>query len=578
MLVRAANRTLIALLVEDNLADAEFIAYRLAPSFDLPNAFQVRLIHVTSANAACVALRHSAVKVIILDLSLPDAHGLEAIHRIRNVAPDVPIIVLTGASDEVMALDALHAGAQDYLLKPPPDGAVLQRILHYAMQRQQLLRERDAAVTNSAMDARRWRILADVGKVLAESTNRETAISQVSKLLVPSLADCAVIFLASDAQALALLEVEHVDQHRGNVLRERLRDLLVAQDAHVSFEAIHDSVLTSSTILDVALQTVLLSLGVAAGAALPLHFGGRLRGFMLMVASSARGNATADAEFGRSLADRVGLALEQGYLVRQAQVLAAARDRAVGIVSHDLGNSLNTIDICAEALLDPDPPPGNGVHNMAELIQRSVKWMRRISGDLLDKTNIDSGKLALDRHSISAAELVRSVQAMFAAAAEERAMELVIEQADDLPPVDADPDRLVQVLSNLLGNAIKFTPPGGRVVLSTRRVEPRAPDMPPDPDREAWEDDASSAGVLFTVTDTGPGIQPADLAHVFDWFWHAPPRLRGGRGFGLAIAKELVEAHRQSLHVESTIGRGSTFWFTMPASVPAKHRAPNTLN
>jgi signal transduction histidine kinase len=102
--------------------------------------------------------------------------------------------------------------------------------------------------------------------------------------------------------------------------------------------------------------------------------------------------------------------------------------------------------------------------------------------------------------------------------------------------------------------------------------------MPPDPDREAWEDDASSAGVLFTVTDTGPGIQPADLAHVFDWFWHAPPRLRGGRGFGLAIAKELVEAHRQSLHVESTIGRGSTFWFTMPASVPAKHRAPNTLN
>jgi signal transduction histidine kinase len=576
MLVDATDDPLIALLVEDNLADAELIAVRLAPSVDLPDSSYVRLVHVTTANAACTVLRNSQVKVIILDLSLPDARDLDAIYRIRQVAPSVPIIVLTGVADQAMALEALRAGAQDYVLKPPPDGPTLHRILRYALQRQRLLQELDAAEKTSAIAARRWRILAEVGKVLAETTNRETAIRETAKLLVPAAADCVVIFLASDADALALLEVEHVDEKLAAILRERMRELLGAPNARARFDMASSSNATNNTVLDEALQTVFVSLGVATGTALPLHFGGRLRGFLLMVASSNRSDAAVDVEFGRSLADRIGLALEQGYLMRQAQMLAAARDRAVGIVSHDLGNSLNTIDICAEALLDPEPPPGNGVRNMAELIQRSVKWMRRIAGDLLDKRNVDTGMLALDRHPTSVAELVRSAQMMFAPAAEERAMELVIEQPDDLPPVDADPDRLMQVLSNLLGNAIKFTPPGGRVILSTRRVESTVGGAATDASGEGRGTETADQGVQFTVSDTGPGIKAEDLAHVFDWFWHAPPPSRGGKGFGLAIAKELVEAHRQSLHVESTIGKGSTFWFTMPAAAPARYSVEGT--
>jgi signal transduction histidine kinase/DNA-binding NarL/FixJ family response regulator len=576
MLVDAADASLIALLVEDNLADAELIAFRLAPSSDLPNSSKVRIVHVTSAGAAVAALRDSAVKVIILDLSLPDANGLEALHRIRRAAPNVPIIVLTGVYDQASALEALRAGAQDYVLKPPPDAPTLHRILHYALQRQRLLQELDAAVNTSATIARRWRILAEVGKVLAESTNRDTAILQVVKLLAPSAADCVAIYLASDAQALELLEVAHVDEQRAIELRKRLRELLSAPDVHARFESASDASADTSTVIDEALQTVLSSYGGAAGTALPLHFGGRLGGFLLMVASSDRNDSAVDYEFVSSLADRIGLALEQGYLIRQAQLLAAARDRAVGIVSHDLGNSLNTIEICAEALLDPDPPPESGVRNMAELIQRSVTWMRRIAGDLLDKASLDTGLLALNRHSTNVPELVQSAHAMFAPAAEERAMELVVEQADDLPPVDADPDRIMQVLSNLLGNAIKFTPRGGRVVLSTRRVEGKLADVRSASDARGEE--TVDLGVRFTVSDTGPGIRSEDLAHVFDWFWHAPPPRRGGKGLGLAIAKELVEAHRQSLHVESTLGEGSTFWFTMPAAAAANQTLGNTVD
>ena len=390
MLVDAADDSLIALLVEDNLADAELIALSLAPSAHLPNRGYVRIVHVTTARAAYAVLRHSQVKVVILDLSLPDAHGLEAIHRIRQVAPKVPIIVLTGVSRQSTALEALRAGAQDYVLKPPPDGATMQRILFYALQRHQLLQELDAAVRASEMVARRWRILAEVGRVLAEAPHRENSIRKVVELLVPAAADCVVIFLAADAQALSLLEVRHVDEARTIVLRERMCELLGAPDAHMKLEETAGSTTLSNTVLDEALQTVFVSLGVATGTALPIHFGGRLKGFLLMVASSDRNDAAVDVEFGRSLADRIGVALQQAHLMRQAQKLAAARDRAVGIVSHDLGNSLTTIEICAEALLDPTPPPESGVRNMAELIHRTVKWMRRIAADLLDKTSVES--------------------------------------------------------------------------------------------------------------------------------------------------------------------------------------------
>jgi signal transduction histidine kinase len=570
MQVDAADDSLIALLVEDNLADAELIALSLAPSAHLPIRGYVRLVHVTSAGAAYAVLRHSEVKVVILDLSLPDAQGLEAIYRIRQVAPKVPIIVLTGVSSQSTALEALHAGAQDYVLKPPPDRATMQRILHYALQRQQLLQELDTAVRESEMVARRWRILAEVGRALADATHRENSIRKVVELLVPAAADCAVLFLAGDAQTPALLEVRHVDEERAIALRDRMSELLGAPDSRLKLDETGGSQTLSNTMLDEALQTVFVSLGVATGTALPVHFGGRLKGFLLMVASSDRKDAAVDVEFGRSLADRIGVALHQAYLIQQAQKLAAARDRAVGIVSHDLGNSLTTIEICAEALLDPTPPPESGVRNMAELIHRSVKWMRRIAADLLDKTSVDSGLLTLDRTPTNVSEILVSAHAMFAPAAEEKSITLVVDQEDDLPPVDADPDRLLQILSNLLGNAIKFTPTGGRVVFSARPMGDSAPGASNGAPESGCGEVPVDQGVQFSVSDTGPGIKAEDLSHVFDWFWQAPHPNRGGKGFGLAIAKELVEAHRRSLHVESTIGQGSTFWFTMPAATPVK--------
>lgn len=107
--------------------------------------------------------------------------------------------------------------------------------------------------------------------------------------------------------------------------------------------------------------------------------------------------------------------------------------------------------------------------------------------------------------------------------------------------------QLLQVLSNLVGNAMKFTPVGGWVALSADGGAPAAP-------------------VRFAVSDSGPGIPPEELAHVCDWFWQAQRAGRGSNGLGLAIAKGLIESHGGALHVDSVPGQGSTFWFTVPVA------------
>lgn len=552
-----------ALLVEDNLADAELIETRLEPAMGTVGAQRVQTVRADSLSAACAALRHQPVDVVILDLSLPDARGLDALYRVRAAAPDVPVIVLTGSDDQRLALRALHAGAQDYVSKPPPDGATLRRILRYARERHRLLKELDTAVHVSATAVRKWRLLAEAGKVLAASVRPADALHRVARLLVPDAADCFVLWVGGDDGTTSVVEVAHADGARAGTLRRRVRAVLAEPGAAcdgTGLAAAPDG--AGDDRAEEVLRLVFASLGETSGTAVPLHLGGRVRGLLVLAVAPGRHDTTVDVEFCASLADRIGLALEQARLLRRTERAVTTRDRAVGIVSHDLGNPLSTIEICAAALLEPAPPPIGGIRSMAQLIQRSAAWMRRIVDDLLDRASLDAGTLALHRQPTTASEVVGAAQVMFAPVAEEQDVRFIVESETDLPRIDADAQRLVQVLSNLLGNAMKFTPAGGRVVLSARA----APD-----DRDGGRSAAMhGSGVRFAVSDSGPGIPREDQAHVFDWYWHSRSGERSGErrgtGLGLAIAKGLVAAHGGSLHVDSAPGRGSTFWFTLPAA------------
>ncbi|MDB4875635.1 MAG: ATP-binding region ATPase domain protein [Gemmatimonadetes bacterium] len=528
--------SLVALLVEDNAADAELIAMRLETAAARTRESPVFLLHADNVADACSILSGVAVDVVILDLSLPDAHWLGALDRVRGAAPDPPIIVLTGLADEALALRALRAGAQDYLVKPPPSGPTLLRILRYARERQQLSRRLAAATRASDDVAQRWRVLADSSRLLAASHNLSAGLAEVARLVVPSAADGFVVDIAEDEHLPAVFHFAHVEEGEVGRIRPRLT------------RAVLDQAADDHGALAEALE-------LASVVPTPLVAGDRTRGVLILAFSIARMNGPADREFARSLADRVGLAIEATLALQETLRSVEARDRALGVVSHDLGNPLGAILVCAAALLEPEPPSQEGVRGMAQIIERSARWMQHIVYDLVDRASLDAGHLALHRRTFLAHDVLPPLRVVFEPLAKERGIELAFDESAAFAAIDADPHRLAQVLANLLSNALKFTPNGGMVRLSIAGGRKTAADSAPASERSV---------VRFSVRDTGSGIAVDDLPHLFDWFWRSAHQSGRGAGLGLAIAKGLVEAHQSRLHVDSAPGAGSTFWFELP--------------
>jgi PAS domain S-box-containing protein len=244
------------------------------------------------------------------------------------------------------------------------------------------------------------------------------------------------------------------------------------------------------------------------------------------------------------------LALEQAARTA-AEAAVQARDEALAVVSHDLRSPLNAIAFSAAALRDPISEERRA--RLVQLIEQSADRMKHLVSDLLDVARIEAGRLAIESAPLDLRGLVEETCGAFRAQAWKRNVRLEADVPDHAPAVLADGDRLLQVLSNLTGNAIKFTPEGGRVGI---RVEVRPED------------------VRVSVSDTGPGIRTEDLPRLFDRFWQARRPDRRGAGLGLAIAKGIVEAHGGRLWAESSPGEGSTFWFTLPRMEPSPPPQP----
>lgn len=223
----------------------------------------------------------------------------------------------------------------------------------------------------------------------------------------------------------------------------------------------------------------------------------------------------------------------------------AHRDDFLGMVSHDLRNMLNGVLLHASELADsPDhTEQGRRASASAEGIVRYVDRMQKLLGDLVDVASLDAGKLVITPHPCDAAALVRDSANAFAAIAKAKGVALRCELPAPVP-AHLDSSRVLQVLTNLISNAVKFTPPGGEVVARAERAEAR---------------------ILLLVRDTGPGIAPALRDAVFERFWQVGKNDRRGVGLGLYIARAIVVAHGGELELESTVGRGSTFRVALPA-------------
>jgi signal transduction histidine kinase len=284
----------------------------------------------------------------------------------------------------------------------------------------------------------------------------------------------------------------------------------------------------------------------------PLCHKGEVIGALGIVSAGGRRQlGDSSIRFGRSLGDLAAVALHRAEALDQEQKARAeaeravrTRDAVVSIVSHDLRNPLMAILGSAELLLEMvrDDPQGT-LHSQLHMLKHAGETMTRLVRDLLDVTRLESGPLPVTKRRCNIVEVVNEVVGMFQAVGRTRRITVTCSAPKDVPPLLGDRDRLGQALSNLVGNAVKFTPDGSAVHVAV---------------------DVDSTVIRVSVHDTGAGIPEDQLPRLFDRFWQASREDSRGLGLGLTIVKAIIDAHGGTVTVESTLKKGSTFSLTFP--------------
>jgi signal transduction histidine kinase len=279
---------------------------------------------------------------------------------------------------------------------------------------------------------------------------------------------------------------------------------------------------------------------IADALVVPLWARGRAIGGLALARAPGRPRyRPEDALLASRLADRAALLLDNARLYAAARRAVAVRDEFLAIAAHDLKSPLAAVLV--SAAMARDFADDDRARRAARAILDAAGTMERLVHDLVDLGALEAGRLSIERQPCPAGELVHSTLALLEPTASERSVSLGMDCDRELR-VDCDRARIQQVLTNLVANAVQFSPVGARVLVAVERVGGRA---------------------RFAVVDQGAGIDPEALPHVFDRFWQARGG-RGGVGLGLSIAQGLVAAHGAGLHVDSAPGLGSRFWFDLP--------------
>lgn len=291
---------------------------------------------------------------------------------------------------------------------------------------------------------------------------------------------------------------------------------------------------------------VMCDLGIESCLAVPLTPVDEWVGALWIVDRTARQWTHEEVQTAMDLAMVVSLSIGNAWRFRAVTSAAHHRDEVQSMVAHDLQNPLNTVGMAVDLLrrLTADGVAPE-MKRYIDVVGRSVGHMQRLIQDLLDVARLEARALSVNLANADPVALVAEMIELHRDVAASQSIQLLSSIPPDLPPVRVDAQRILQVFSNLLSNAMKFTPAGGSVWV---RAE------------------AGEGEVIFSVSDDGVGIPAEHQPHVFDRFWQASHAQRAGAGLGLAIARGIVTAHGGRIWVESEEGVGTTFRFTVPTA------------
>ena len=548
------------LLVEDNRADAVLLQDMLAR--DAQEQFDISW--ASSLRETLERIGHDRFDAILLDLSLPDAHGLDTITQTCAAVPATPILIITGSTDEHIATEAVRCGAEDYLVKGQTDARSLVRAIRYAIDRKRMQQERETTMAFLHL--------------VNESTGTRDLIRAATTFLQKQSGCQAVGVRLKEGNDYPYFEARGFPQEfllkentlcgqdsTGAVLRDRsgdpmsdcLCDHVICGRFNPSqpFFTAQGSFWTNST-TELPRHQQSRSVGkhaqpvqrrgIPVGGPDPSVHRRRRLG-LLQLNDQRQGMFLPEAiALWERLAGYLAGALAK-YRAQEALEEADRRkDEFLATLAHELRNPL--APICnALNILSRTGDDEAAFRQVRGMMERQVKHLVRLVEDLLDVSRISRGKIELRKEQLDLAAVVHSAVETSRPLIDTRQHELTVTLPEQPLCVEGDAIRLAQVLSNLLNNAAKYTPNEGRIALSVKGQDEQA---------------------VIHVRDNGLGIPPEMLPHVFDMFMQIDRHLeqsQGGLGIGLTLVKSLVEMHGGTVEAHGAgLGQGSEFVVCLP--------------
>ena len=549
----------------------------------------------------CLLKRDFAV--ILLDVNMPVMDGFEtaALIRQRPRSETTPIIFISAVNDtETHVSRGYSIGAVDYILTPVVPEILRAKIAVFvdlfkkteqvkrqAEEREKLIREQAARAEAEARQER-LAFLADASNVLSGSLDYEETFRNLAALVVPRVADFCVVLAAEEDGAMRHVAVAHRDSAEEPALQKLAKEFPPSEaaqktGAHVLSTGksqmvcdVHNGELRE-VFTEKADRDWLRSLSAKSFIAVPLRAQDRVLGAIVMINTSPGRICGADElSLAEELAHRAALALDNARLYKSAQKARAESERAnrakdsfLAMLSHELRTPLTPVLTSVLALEASDDLPEE-LRASLQMIRRNVELEARLIDDLLDLTRVSKGKVQLNLEKVDAHLLLRSALEICQADIDKKNQALTTAFAAENASLQADPARLQQIFWNLIKNAVKFTPAGGRLEIRTENRDGQ---------------------LRVEVSDSGMGIDAETLPKIFNAFEQGARAQLGGLGLGLAISKALVETHHGTLIAESDgPGKGATFTAIFPLSetnadaeqnaspsAPAVHKAMRVL-
>jgi len=504
--------------------------------------------------------------MILTDLNLPGLSGLEVMRAAKAVDPEVCVVVVTGYASASTAIDALRQGAYDYVTKPFDLDDVFQivergianrrlkvlnrRLIEELRQKNEILREHEHELRERVrLATRQMTSLYEVGKEISADLdlerrmavigNRAAGMCGARAALLYLRQEQSDVFHPSAAFGAALAAGEGADGFAvgdgvlGASARDQLPARARAEDGGTPLE-VPGITGACHSLLAIPLVDENQVIAVLAVVDRPEGFGDEDESFMALFASPA------------------AIALRNSQLYERTRSLDRLKSEFVAVVSHEIRTPLTSVKGAVELLADEHYFTNSDQQvKLLTIAHANAERLLVLINDILDFSRLESSSLPMSLELQRLEPIVTQVAQNLRTQLEERRLQLETRLAPGLPEVMVDSHRIGQVLTNLMSNAIKFSPAGGRIVITA----------------EPW-----NGCVRVGVRDHGEGIAPQDLPKLFRKFSQidsSATRKAGGTGLGLVICKGIIEQHGGQMAVESTPGEGSTFFFVLPPASPA---------